>query len=355
VWSGLRRVLQSLSGTPLVTAFERLPTRVSRLARLGFIGVPRSAAVAPISAVQWRHLVGATRALGLLPQEPPVPAPPTVDARPAVAVPHVVGDAGRVSTSAPAAGAAAAVAVLDAPAAPQPATVTAEETALRRAVAEYMAGRGEPETGFGTCGDEGPHGDHLLGLTRVLEAFWEAEPGASEFKQVTTALDKVGPGRSGGPSSAGRFRRSFSDPLRTWLAGAEEYAAVQVVDYVEWVVAQLRVLALFLFVALVLTTALLSSYPYEPQSLVKLVFFVILVASVGALLRVSVEMNRDEVLSRVAKTEPGKLTWDGHFLMNAVVFGLVPIATLVSSEFPAVRDFLFAWIYPLTRLLGGGG
>ena len=350
VWSGLRRVLQALSGTPLVTAFERLPTRVSRLARLGFVGVPRSAVVAPISAVQWRHLVSAARALG------PVPEPlaaPGADARPGVVVPHVVGDTGRVSAPAAAAqSAATAVAVQDAPATGDAA---AEETKLRRAVAEYVGGRGEPETGFGTCGDEGPHGDHLLSLAGVLEAFWEAEPGAAELKHMTSALDKASPDHGKLPSISGHYRRTFSDPLRTWLAAAEEYAAVQVVDYVEWVVAQLRVLALFMFATLVLTTALLSSYPYEPQSLLKLVFFVILLTTVGALLRVSVEMNRDEVLSRVAKTEPGKLTWDRHFVMNGLVFGIVPIATLVSSEFPAVRDFLFAWIYPLTRMLGGGG
>jgi len=359
VWSGLRRVLQSLAGTPMVTAFERLPTRVSRLARLGFVGVPRSAVVAPISAVQWRHLAAATRALKL---DQPAPAPAAPEAAPAptvVSVPVTVDETGRLVVPSPGTvaeatnGSAVAVAVALAPPAPAKADKPApseEETRLRAVVAEYMRDRGEPQTGFGTCGDEGPHGDHLLRLAGVLEAFWEVEPDGKEFGHVA---EKVAKG--GGASVSGQVRRSFGEPLRTWLAAAEEFAAVQVVDYVEWVVAQLRVLALFLFAALVLTTMLLSTYPYEPQSLVKLVFFIILLASVGGLLRVSVEMNRDEVLSRVAKTEPGKLTWDRHFLMNGLVFGIVPIATLVSSEFPAVREFLFAWIYPLTRLLGGGG
>jgi hypothetical protein len=362
VWSGLKRVLQSLGGTPMVTAFERLPTRVSRLARLGFVGVPRSAVVAPISALQWRHLVAATRALGIPPQ-PPAPAAPEAAPAPttAVSVPITVDETGRVTGPGPGTvaeagnGSAVAVAVTLAPA-PAPAksdkpAPSADEVRLRTAVADYMRDRGEPYTGFGTCGDEGPHGDHLLRLTGVLETFWEVEPDAKDFGSVSAAMGKGGDG----PSVSGRLRRSFGEPLRTWLAAAEEYAAVQVVDYVEWVVAQLRVLALFLFAALVLTTALLSAYPYEPASLVKLVFFIILLASVGGLLRVSVEMSRDEVLSRVAKTEPGKVTWDRHFLMNGLIFGLVPIATLVSSEFPAVREFLFAWIYPLTRLLGGGG
>jgi hypothetical protein len=361
VWSGLRRVLRALSGTPMITAFERLPKRVSRLARLGFVGVPRSAVVAPISALQWRHLAAATRALGIPPQPAPPAAPEAAPApTTAVSVPITVDETGRVTVPGPgtvaeaANGSAVAVAVaLAPPPAPKgekPAP-SADEVRLRTAVAEYMRDRGEPHTGFGTCGDEGPHGDHLLRLAGVLETFWEVEPDAKDFGSVCAAMGKDGDG----PSVTGRVRRSFGEPLRTWLAAAEEYAAVQVVDYVEWVVAQLRVLALFLFAALVLTTALLSSYPYEPASLVKLVFFIILLASVGGLLRVSVEMNRDEVLSRVAKTEPGKVTWDRNFLMNGLIFGIVPIATLVSSEFPAVREFLFAWIYPLTRLLGGGG
>lgn len=361
VWSGLKRVLQALSGTPLVTAFERLPTRVSRLARLGFVGVPRSAVVAPISALQWRHLVAATRALKL-DRPDPAPAAPAPEAAPAptaVSIPVTVDETGRLVVPGPGTvaeatnGSVMAVAVAlapPAPAKPDKPAPSEEEAKVRGAIAAYMQDRGAPETGFGTCGDEGPHGDALLRLAGVLETFWEVEPDAKEFGHVA---EKVGKG--GGPSVAGQVRRSFGEPLRTWLAAAEEYAAVQVVDYVEWVVGQLRVLALFLFAALVLTTALLSTYPYEPQSLVKLIFFVILLASVGGLLRVSVEMNRDEVLSRVAKTEPGKITWDRHFLMNGLVFGIVPIATLVSSEFPAVREFLFAWIYPLTRLLGGGG
>jgi len=349
VWSALRRVLQSLAGTPLVTAFERLPTRVSRLARLGFVGVPHSAVIGPISALQWRHLMAATRALKLDAAAAPAPA---AGAKPAVQVPHLVGEAGTLAASHPVAD-AAAVAVADAPAADPAGAPAADEAGVRRAVAAYMAGRCAPGSGFGSCGDEGPHGDHLLGLAGVLEAFWEAEPDAGELGHVSAGLARAVGG--GGPSFSGQVRRSFGEPLRAWLVAAEEYAAVQVVDYAEWVVAQLRVLAFFLFVALVLTTALLSSYPYERQSVVKLVFFVILLASVGGLLRVSVEMNRDEVLSRVAKTEPGKITWDRHFITNGLVFGLVPIATLVSSEFPAVREFLFAWIYPLTRLLGGGG
>jgi hypothetical protein len=101
-------------------------------------------------------------------------------------------------------------------------------------------------------------------------------------------------------------------------------------------------------------TQQISRYPFVPESLVKLLLFALLTATIVAVLKVMVEMNRDEVLSRIARTEPGKVSWDLQFVLNALVFGLVPLLTLVSSEFPGIGDFLFAWIGPLTRMAGHG-
>jgi hypothetical protein len=260
--------------------------------------------VAPVAAVQWRHL----HTLG----EDVQALPPAKDASPAA---------------------------------------LAAETELRAEV-DRFARLPQPVTSLGVCGDEGRLGGNFVALAAVLELFWAREPGAAGLEHVRSAAGKQD-GRNA-PSTSGQFRRSFSDPLRLWLRGAEEFAAVMVVDYVEWVIAQLRVLALFLFSSLLITIVLLGSYPFQPESLVRLVFMVILLATVVGIMSVVVQMNRDEVLSRIAKTEPGKVTWDWHFVTNALVFGLVPVATLISSEFPEVRDFLFAWVGPLSRLFGAG-
>jgi hypothetical protein len=301
VWSALQRCLEAVAGTPLVTAFERLPKRIARLTRLNFFGVARSAVVAPVAAVQWRHL----HTLG----EDVQALPPAKDATPAA---------------------------------------LAADVELRAEVARFAA-LPQPVTSLGVCGDEGRLGGNFVELAALLERFWKREPGAAGMEHVRGAAE-----RQGAASTSGQFRRSFSDPLRLWLRGAEEFAAVMVVDYVEWVIAQLRVLALFLFSSLLITIVLLGAYPFQPESLVRLVFVVILLATVAGIMSVVVQMNRDEVLSRIAKTEPGKVTWDWHFVTNALVFGLVPVATLISSEFPEVRDFLFAWVGPLSRLFGAG-
>jgi hypothetical protein len=137
-------------------------------------------------------------------------------------------------------------------------------------------------------------------------------------------------------------------------AAAQEVAALYLVDYVEWVVRHLRRLAFALLATLVLTTVLISSYPFEPQSLVKATLFVLMAASVAALLAALVQMNRDPVLSAITHTSPGEVTWDARFVANLVLVGAVPALTLLGTQFPEVRDFLFSWVTPILRTVGRG-
>ncbi len=350
VWSGLSRTLRGIAGTPLVTAFERLPQRVARLTRLTFVGAPRAAVVAPVAATQWRHLHSLSHALQ--------PAPAAAPAR-SIAVDRIVGAPADAPVLASAFAEAPRAVAVAAPrgedeAAGAPDERAAAEADLRRMALRYTS-LGQPAPGLARwCGAE-EAGGNFVELARVLEAFWALEPASDVVNDVKNSVAKeVGRGHAG-PSTSGRIRRTFSSDLGLWARAAEEYAAVQVVDYIEWAVAQIRVLALFLFAALLVLVLHESAYPYQPQSLVKLLLFVLLVVTVGAVLKVMVGMNRDDVLSRIAGTDPGKLTWDRNFIVNALIFGLVPLFTLISSEFPVVRSILFAWIYPIARMLGGGG
>ena len=143
-------------------------------------------------------------------------------------------------------------------------------------------------------------------------------------------------------------------PAGAWRTAAEELAAIYVVNYVEWAVRHLRYLALFLLAALVLVTMLLGAYPFEPQSLVKVVVFALLVWTVGALLAVLVQVNRDPVLSRITHTTIGKVTWDAPFVLNLVLVGALPALTFLGSQFPELREFLFAWVTPVLKAFGRG-
>jgi hypothetical protein len=166
--------------------------------------------------------------------------------------------------------------------------------------------------------------------------------------ELQTIVAEANARRHGSPPESG----VESAAQTSFVSMAEEFLALQFVDYVEWAIRHLRSLAMFLFGGLLLTTALLSCYPFHPQGLFKLVFLVVAVATVATLVLVIAQVNRNPLLSRISGTEPGKVTWDRTFVMNVVGFGIVPLLTLVGSEFPAVRGTVFAWIDPLLKALG---
>ena len=83
-----------------------------------------------------------------------------------------------------------------------------------------------------------------------------------------------------------------------------------------------------------------------------LMTIVLVIAAVSILLILVVQINRNEVLSRIAGTKPGAVTWDWHFILNIVLIAVVPSLSFVGSELPWLRDGLFSWIDPVLKALG---
>jgi hypothetical protein len=289
VWSALQSCLRKLGSSPLVEAFDRLPPRIARLTRLTLFSVPPPYAISDVAVTQWKHL-------------------------------ERIYSAKRDEFSAILAGHGQLLEMIQSlVAAPRPRISRQEERAAA------------------TAGG-------LADVYRILEGLWNLEPTVAEIDRAVTQVAKPET-----VNTTSMLRQSFADPVRLWLRLAEEFVAVQVVDYVEWVLRHLRILAVFLLLALLLTTALLSCYPFQPQSLAKLVFFFIVIGTIGAIVLVMSRLNRDEVLSRITQTEPGRITWNATFILNLLVFGGVPLLALISSEFPGVRDFLFSWLGPVLK------
>jgi hypothetical protein len=220
--------------------------------------------------------------------------------------------------------------------------LAALDPGLAELIAEYVDGD-VPPSRFPRRLSAPKQDDSFVRLNGILSRMWTAEPD-------TGVLDAISDDVQQSPKESTRV---FPGRVRLWLRAAEEFAAVQVVDYVEWVLQQLRSLTLFLFVSLMLTTALLSSYPFQPQSIAKLVFLFVLLATVGTVLYVMTALNRDTLLSLVAGTDPGRVSLDGSFVMNAVAVGVLPLLTLVSSEIPGLN--VFGWLQPILHALTGGG
>jgi hypothetical protein len=64
----------------------------------------------------------------------------------------------------------------------------------------------------------------------------------------------------------------------------------------------------------------------------KLTALLLMTVAVAAVILAMVQANRDDVLSRIAKTDPGRITWDAPFVLNACLFAVVPLITLLATE-----------------------
>jgi|SRR5579885_2388318 len=135
------------------------------------------------------------------------------------------------------------------------------------------------------------------------------------------------------------------------IPGAYYLGPVQIVGYIEWVLQHLRILALFLLVAILLATVLLSSYPFQPQSGVKMIFAGLLLVTVGSILTVGTQMNRDEVISRITRSAPGRVTWNAGYVINILIFGVVPLLAYVGSGVRPIRDGILGFMEPVIRTL----
>src|SRR5258708_1478500 len=317
VWQALRRTLDELGRTPRVTAFERLPRRIARLTRLNVIRPHAQKLVRTIAITQWSHMRRLYAAMSPEEQLELTDGIATVKLANGAYVPapeylKALMPGERVSAWEP-----------DDFMAPKPPASSGKDEATAIRFLFEVTNRGHFS--------EPPHGD----LEKVL-ARTEAKA------------------EDGGPkSTSGHIRRTFGDTMRLWLRSAEELIAVQAVDYIPGGRQHLRDLTPYIVASLVLLTELIWSYELHPVSTLWLLAILLVFAAVVVLLTVVVQMNRNEVLSRIAGTTPGTVTWDLPFVMNIAVIALVPIVTFIGAELPWLREGLYSSLNPVLRALGG--
>jgi hypothetical protein len=132
-----------------------------------------------------------------------------------------------------------------------------------------------------------------------------------------------------------------------WVSLAESVAATQVVIYVSQFFVQLRNLVW----AAVLTSSLLllaaTSYPFHPEKLLLIGLIALSGAGMAGVLYVLIDMNRNEVISRVTKTTPGKFSFDSGFLGSFFTY-IVPVAGVLVAQLSGS----FRWLLePLMRVM----
>ena len=318
VWQALQRTLDELGRTPRVTAFERLPRRIARLTRLNVIRPHAQKLVRSISMTQWNHMRQIYKGMSLVDR--------TV----------LTEGVGEVMLNG---------------------KLVRSDDYLKALMSLDSTEHStwEPDDFMSPKPPASSRGDETAALRFLFDLTDRAhlrEPATDDLKHVLARTEKAV--QEGAQRSAsGHIRRTFSDHGRLWVRSAEELIAVQAVDYIQWIMQHLRLLSIYIVISLVLSTELIWSYALHPASTLWVVVILIVIAAVVVLLSVVVQMNRNEVLSRIGGTTPGAVTWNLPFVINLTLIALVPIVTFVGAELPWLREGVFSWLGPMLRSLGG--
>jgi hypothetical protein len=139
--------------------------------------------------------------------------------------------------------------------------------------------------------------------------------------------------------------------VNRWRGLVEDFVALEIVTYLAQFFAQLRNLLLFLTGGALLLLVTVASYPLEPQRLWLLLAGVLAAAIALAAIRMFVQIERDDVVSRVSGTTPNRINWlQGEFLKSVLVYAVPLLAVLLAAS-TDLSDLLHAWFDPVFQVL----
>jgi hypothetical protein len=181
---------------------------------------------------------------------------------------------------------------------------------------------------------------------RVLAHFWPAHTLDEAFGKT-----KLPGGAAEHSAELPAFGALPKDEgIREWLVVAEEFVAMEIIRYISQFIVQLRNLLVCLTVGSLLLLLAATVYPFFPQN--KLLLFLTLLAGGIAMfiLVFLIQINQDELVSRITRSTPNRFTPDLSFLHGATAY-ILPIVAGVMVQFPLVTSTLRSMLDPLFHII----
>jgi hypothetical protein len=137
----------------------------------------------------------------------------------------------------------------------------------------------------------------------------------------------------------GEGKSKADDAEPAWVPLAENVVATQIIVYVSQFFAQLRGLVVAVMVCTSLLLLSATSYTFRPERLLLVCLLGLSIAGIASVIWVMFEMNKDEVVSRILKTTPGKLSLDSGFVGSFLTY-VVPTVGILAAQLSGS----FRWI-----------
>jgi hypothetical protein len=217
----------------------------------------------------------------------------------------------------------------------------AEQIRTNRARLDWVFGRSINETP--TPGDEceyraarewliGRLKDYAEQYLTVLSANWVNRPIDAAFGRDRPVEEKA---RSGEEKKADE-----ADTGNGQAAGAEEYLAAYIAVYLGQYFVQLRRLAYALAYCMMFLVLAAASYDFQPQQSGLHALVALLGVVAAGIAFVLYQINRDGIISRIARTTPHRFSPDMGFLSSVWVYVLPAVLILVAHVFHLFRFVL---------------
>ena len=187
----------------------------------------------------------------------------------------------------------------------------------------------------------------VLRLLKPLEDAWRDWPGGADSQNE---LRKSGEKEQflGVPDW---LRRDIPGGNALWIRTAEEFVALRLSSYAHYVFLHMKNLLTFTFLGFLLVIAAINSYPFQPKHPVMALIWVVAVACIALVAWSFLGMNRDRILSYIGKTAPGEVTMSFEFLSSMTIYVVVPLLTLLATQFPGLGDVVFSVFSPTMKTL----
>ena len=112
--------------------------------------------------------------------------------------------------------------------------------------------------------------------------------------------------------------------VRDWVRMAEDLIALQIVRWFAPALSQLVPIMQFLVIGSIALLLAVTSYPFDHQGFLMTMMVLLIVFVAAVIGSVLLGINRDELISRVSDTTPGRFKFDSH-LATSLLTMIVPL------------------------------
>ncbi|HVJ91881.1 MAG TPA: hypothetical protein VM580_18905, partial [Labilithrix sp.] len=235
----------------------------------------------------------------------------------------------------------------------------AARTTLNRHLRQQAAG----EIQLSSADDKGAVGNEALAraarrLVRMLLPFWRGEPvEVMRGEQTSSGSHHTTNGSSDGndPKRAkpidllASYQGLVDQDTLDWLRLAEQYVASLVARALGRTLRYFRHFVTCLVAGILLLILMVSLYALEPRRLLVTMVSVLTVVVATTAVGMLVAFERDPVLSAIANTTPGRVTWSKDLVGRIFTWGVVPLLAVFVAQYPETVRSVFSAFSPFTR------